>query len=344
MKSIVSWVWAKSRARTGWVMRTLPKRSSFESNSPTTRKVGFAPVWPRRRKLSPTARSWSDAKPSETTASESLRLRSTAGPPFFHSTLRASPMLCVGAVTCVLLPPGRRLACTERIVATDSTPGTLSAAAAAGLGIGEKPSVFWIRRPPAKFSSMTLATEVFSPAAKTVTKVTRASPTISAAAVTAVRLGLRCEFSRASRPVRRRTRSSGQPATAASGGTSRGLKRETPRTIATAPAPIRAAAAPASALPKRPIRSIARPPTPSRTESPKTTSERRRLGGCSAACSAAIGGTRVDRSAGIIEETAVTTIPTRSATITVRDSITRPVVGRSTPNASSRAFSSSAIT
>ena len=86
-----------------------------------------------------------------------------------------------------------------------STPGTLRAAVAAPSGIGEKPSLFWITRPPAKFSSTTWATELFSPAAKTVTKATRARPIISAAAVTAVRLGLRCAFSRARRPVSRRS-------------------------------------------------------------------------------------------------------------------------------------------
>ena len=117
----------------------------------------------------------------------------------------------------------------------------MRAAAAAPAGIGEKPSLFWITRPPAKFSSTTWATELFSPAAKTVTKVTSARPIISAAAVTAVRLGLRWAFSRARRPVRRRSRSSGQPAIVASGGTRRGLKSETAKTMTTAPPPIRPA-------------------------------------------------------------------------------------------------------
>jgi hypothetical protein len=48
-----------------------------------------------------------------------------------------------------------------------------------------------------------VAIELLIPAAKTVTKATTARPIISAAAVTAVRAGLRCVFSRASRPVRR---------------------------------------------------------------------------------------------------------------------------------------------
>ena len=109
-------------------------------------------------------------------------------------------------------PPGSSFACSARIVATALTPGTLRAATAAPPGIGEKPSLFWITRPPAKFSSTTWATELFSPAAKTVTKVTTIRPIISAAAVTAVRLGLRWAFSRERRPSSRRSRSSGQPA------------------------------------------------------------------------------------------------------------------------------------
>ena len=48
------------------------------------------------------------------------------------------------------------------------------------------------------------------PAAKTVTNVTSARPIISAAAVVAVRPGLRTAFSRASRPVSLRTRSSSE--------------------------------------------------------------------------------------------------------------------------------------
>ena len=104
-----------------------------------------------------------------------------------------------------------------RIVETSSTPGTLRAAAAAPAEIGEKPSVFWITSWPWKLSSTAEAIELLMPAAKTVTKATTASPIISAAAVTAVRLGLRCVFSRARRPVSRRGRSSGLPASAASG-------------------------------------------------------------------------------------------------------------------------------
>ena len=173
-------------------------------------------------------------------------------------------MFGLGAVTLVVPPPSRTLAFAARIVSTESTPGTFSAASAAPAGIGEKPSVFWITIPPAKFSSTTWATELLSPAAKTVTKATRARPIIRAAAVTAVRPGLRCAFSRARRPVSLRAFSSGQPEIVASGGTRRGLKSETARTIASAPPPTIPAAVPASLPPKRPERTSARPTSPSR--------------------------------------------------------------------------------
>ncbi len=97
---------------------------------------------------------------------------------------------------------------------------------------------------------------------------------------------------------------------------------------------------PAEALPKRPTRIIARPAAPSSNDAAMPSRRRRRLGAGATARSAAIGGTRVERMAGTSEASRVTTIPTSSETITVRDSITRPVVGRSISNASSRALSS----
>ena len=215
----------------------------------------------------------------------------------------------VGAETRALAPLPRSLAWAERIVATSSTPGTLRAAVAVPFGIGEKPSLFWITRPPAKFSSTTWATELFSPAEKTVTKATSARPIISAAAVTAVRLGLRWAFSRASRPSRRRTRSSGQPATAASGGTRRGLKSETAITITTAPPPISPARGAGVRIPEQADqdhRQADQRRAGSRRR--RKTSRRRRVGVGTKACRAAIGGTRVERRAGISEETRVTRI------------------------------------
>ena len=121
--------------------------------------------------------------------------------------------------------------------------------------------MFWITSSPWKLRSIAEEIELLIPSAKTATNVTSARPIISAAAVTAVRPGLRWVFSRARRPVSPRARSSGTPVTEASGRTSRGLKRETPRTTATAPPPIRPAAWLDSAPPKRPPSTNATPPT-----------------------------------------------------------------------------------
>ena len=57
---------------------------------------------------------------------------------------------------------------------------------------------------------------------------------------------------------------------------------------------------------------------------------------------AAIGGTRVERTAGTRDEARVTTTPTSRETITVLASRTRPVVGRSIPNATNSDLSMSA--
>ena len=197
--------------------------------------------------------------------------------------------------------------------------------------MGEKPSVFCRTMSPWKLRSMVLPTDSEMPAAKTVTNTTTARPIISEAAVVAVRPGLRTVFSRASRPVRPRTRSSGQPATEASGLTSRGLNSETPNRVAAAPPPTSRAAVLDSAPPKRPSAVRASPPTPSTTATAVTIRPRRRLSGSSASRSAAIGDTRVARSAGLSAENSVTRIPTSSATTIVRAAITVPVLGRSMP-------------
>ena len=93
--------------------------------------------------------------------------------------------------------------------------------------IGEKVVPGWSRSSPRGMTclSMTLATPSPSgPAAKIVTSTTSARPTISAAAVTAVRCGWRIAFSRASTPVRPWKRASGAPSTRASGRTSSGAE------------------------------------------------------------------------------------------------------------------------
>ena len=69
------------------------------------------------------------------------------------------------------------------------------------------------------------------------TKVTSARPIISAAAVEAVRPGLRTEFSRASRPAEPPRRAAGRPTSAAIGFTRRGASMAMPTNSASTPTP-----------------------------------------------------------------------------------------------------------
>ena len=80
-----------------------------------------------------------------------------------------------------------------------------------------------------------LSNEALMPFANTATKTTSPSPTMSAAAVVAVRPGLRIAFSRASRPGSANRRSSGQPTAPASGRTNQRALRATPTNSSTTP-------------------------------------------------------------------------------------------------------------
>ncbi len=222
------------------------------------------PIWVRKRTWSPASRSLSDAKDLLRMTSRSVRLRRVAGPPSVQSIASTLPASASRAETRGLPPLPTSFAWAVRRVETTSTPGTCRAATAAPGEIGVKPSLLRITSSPWKLSSTAEEIEPLIPAAKTVTKATTARPIISAAAVTAVRAGLRWVFSRARRPVSRRKRSSGSPTSEASGRTSRGLKRETPNRTATAPPPSRTAALPPEMPPKRPARTI---PSPARESS-----------------------------------------------------------------------------
>ena len=185
-----------------------------------------------------------------------------------------------------------------------------AAAAAAPSGIGEKPSLFWITSPPAKFSSTTWATELFSPAAKTVTKATSGEADHQrrrgdrGAARVALGVLAREPAGQAAQPLQRPAGDRRQRRHQARAEERDG---EDDRDRAAAHQP--GARSPALALPKRPSRTSASPASAEqRPRAPGRRSRRRRLGGGAKACRAAIGGTRVERSAGISEETRVTTI------------------------------------
>ena len=83
--------------------------------------------------------------------------------------------------------------------------------------------------------STLLVAERDSDAPNTAMAETRASPTISAEDVCAVRRGLRMEFSRPSRPDMPSRRAPGRPMTLAIGRATAGASMATPTKISTAP-------------------------------------------------------------------------------------------------------------
>ena len=154
---------------------------------------------------------------------------------------------------------------------------------------------------------------------------TRASPTMSADEVWAVRRGLRIEFSRPSFPDVPSNRANGRPRTLAIGRATMGASIPMPMKMATAPTPTSWMAGFF-----RPMASAAIP----RTAMTVPTAIRRRDDSSRSpwwSTMAATGGMRTARRAGLMADTTVTPMPTTRATITVRVSKTRGPVGRVTP-------------
>src|SRR3954452_4553782 len=198
------------------------------------------------------------------------------------------------------------------------TPGTASTRRSTVGENAEKPSVFCTTNAALRLSSTDLAIVVFTPAAKIDTNATSATPTISAAAVTAVRPGWRIVFSRARRPVMPRKRSNGRPTIDASGRTRYGLTNATPRNVARAPPPTKLSDAFEENEPKSPAAIRPTPTSPSTAPAIVTLRDGPRLGGTAPSCTASTGGDRVARSASASDDSTVTTVPTRSDTTIVR--------------------------
>ena len=224
--------------------------------------------------------------------------------------------------------------CVSRNDDTSATPGTFATVGPTAAGIGLKPSSCSTAMSPASVRSIRSEIEARRPLANTVTKTTSASPIISAAEVTAVRPGWRVEFSRASRPTSLVERSIGHATSFAAGRTKRGEIIAMPRIRTTAPP-----AAPSSLVEVSPplaSRPATTSPAPRRTSRPAShgvsRASRPRVGAL-ASRSASTGATRVARTAGASAPASVTSVPTSRHTITVRDSSTRLVVGRSMPSA-----------
>ncbi len=146
----------------------------------------------------------------------------------------------------------------------------------------------------------------------TVTPVTRAMPTISAAAVIAVRRGLRPELSRPSRPGSDQEKS--RPSMLITGLLISGVSRATPMNATSTPPRISHSVALPLSEANRPVPSIAAPAD--RTAPPNTLILVSGRSGMLTSCIAATGAIREARSAGSTAATTVTTRPTTNALIT----------------------------
>ena len=168
------------------------------------------------------------------------------------------------------------------------------------------------------------------PAPSTATTVTSVMPIISAAAVDAVRPGLRSAFEPASSPATPPARRAGQPTSLASGFTSRGASSAMPMNSPITPSPSsRPMAAPVAANTPAEIAASDASVTPSPAFS--ECAAKRDAGSVEPSRTAAIGGTRVARRAGMIVASSVIPVPSSSDTITVRSANTAGASGRSTP-------------
>ncbi len=207
------------------------------------------------------------------------------------------------------------------------TPGT--ADASFGTVLLNFPGPFLLVAETIRSALMALSTllvaERDSDAPNTAMAETSASPTISAAAVWAVRRGLRMEFSRPSRPETPSRRASGRPMTLDMGRATAGDSMVTPTKSSTAPRPTSAMAGLVS--PK------ASASTPIRVMMPPRVNRRRSGISSSVGWSetAATGAMRTARRAGLMAETSVTPTPTTRQTMTVRASNTIGPDGSETP-------------
>ena len=156
-------------------------------------------------------------------------------------------------------------------------------------------------------------TDSLSPCANTATKATRPMPIISAAAVDAVRDGLRVAFCRARLPEAPGRRSSGQPMTRARNGTAYRLRPAIARNTSSAPRAMVSRRCVAAASDDSARTMMTMPTTASRPAKAGANREMRDRGISAPSRRAATGGTRLARSAGMSAATTLTITPTSSA-------------------------------
>ena len=164
------------------------------------------------------------------------------------------------------------------------------------------------------------------PAPRVATSVTSARPIISAAAVRAVRTGLRCELRSASRPAAPAIRSEGLPTADAIGTTRREETSQKATNMNRQPSRSPGATSPCRGRPPRP-RPAARSRPPAVTGGSQPCRVRRPGGSVAPSRTAAIGGMAIARRAGMIVASIVIPTPSTSDTMIVRVASTRPDCG-----------------
>ena len=209
-----------------------------------------------------------------------------------------------------------------------ATPGTLAMRSAiAGLKLEPGPASPTTTRSPRNAWSIWPLIDSFSELAKIVIRPTSATPIMSAAAVDAVRRGLRTAFSRASRPGMPRQRGSGAPMARPTGRAITGPSTATPMNRANTPRPT-------SWIPPSP-----NSPTGARPRRAPRSRRRSRCAGRGAAtpprsrAAPPSGRSRAARRAGSRAATNVTITPSAIEITNVDGLITRSDVGTSKPNA-----------
>ena len=314
-------------------LTTMPFMIRGSRCSPITVSLVVRPDWDTAVRVEPIVRPWALAYCSSTMAWPAPSRPSSASlPPLIQAKCQtAAKGLGSMALTPVTTPFTLRVAKAMPVAVFVSGSARTAATPLAGSAIMPVSSV---TTTAARFEFARASTnDVFSPWANTATKTTSARPIISAAAVAAVRCGLRAAFSRARRPLVGASACSGRPMSAASGRTTYLASMAIATNSATAPAAISSSRVVVAAELTMPA---TRAPAPSRamTQAIGVLRRPRREGGsCAPSESAATGGTLVARSAGSRADARVTPTPTSSATTIVRGLRARPPVGRSAPTA-----------
>ena len=214
-----------------------------------------------------------------------------------------------------------------------STPGTSRITFSADAGNVVKLSVCRIRS-PWTVRSMAPVNVFFRLVEKIARKASTVTPIISTAAVSAVRAGLRTALARARRPVVPRVASIGTPTTRAIGRMKNRAAIATPMNTSSRPTPTEVRMPPAPPPELSPVTISTMPPTAKSADSHGARRAKRLSGSAAPSWAAAIGGTRVARSAGRSAATSVTTVPTTSAVTTVSPLTDAPDAGSAKPSAS----------